>query len=97
MSIVIIKFNAQSISVVGHLIGEGVDYGIRNDERRYEVIFPAGTNCSSIDIPIIDDKYSEDDEEFTVRIIEESLPFGTALGKNTATDVKIIDNDSELY
>ena len=73
-----------------------MDYGVDKDERQYEVIFPAGTNCSSIDIPITDDKLSEVDEEFTIRIIEESLPFGVKLGNNTAQDVKIIDNDSEF-
>ena len=39
---------------------------------------------------------SEQDKEFTVEIMEESLPFGIHLGENTATDVKIIDNDSEF-
>ena len=73
-----------------------MDYGEENDKRRYEVIFPAGTNCSSFNIPIIDDKLSEGNEVFTVRIMEESLPFGIELGDNTAQDVKIIDNDSEF-
>ena len=82
--------------IVGHLIGEGVDYGEVGDNRQYEVIFPAGTDCSSIDIPIVDDKFSESDEKFTVEVMEESLPFGIELGENTATDVTIIDNDSEF-
>ena len=82
--------------IVGHFIGEGVDYGEVRDGRQYEVIFPAGTDCSSIEIPIVDDKFSESDEKFTVRIIEESLPFGIELGDNTAADVLIIDNDSKL-
>ena len=73
-----------------------MDYGGADDNRRYEVIFPAGTNCSSFIIPIIDDDYSEGDENFTIRIMEESLPFGIELGENTAQDVKIIDNDSEF-
>ena len=73
-----------------------MDHGEQNDEGEYEVIFPAGTDCSSIEIPIIDDDFSEQDEEFTIEIMEESLPFGIHLGENTATDVKIIDNDSEF-
>ena len=82
--------------IVGHLIGEGVDYGKGDDNRQYEVIFPAGTDCSSIDIPIVDDKFSESDEKFTVEVMEESLPFGVELGENTTADVTIIDNDSEF-
>ena len=39
---------------------------------------------------------SEPDEEFTVQIIKESLPFGVMPGYNTMTDVKIIDDDSEF-
>ena len=77
-------------------VGEGVDYGIGDDKRQYGVIIPAGTTCSSIEIPIKDDKISEPDEEFTIEIMEESLPFGIILGGNTMTNVKIIDNDSEF-
>ena len=73
-----------------------MDYGEENDKRQYEVIFPAGTDCSSFNISINDDKLSEGDEVFTVRIMEESLPFGIKLGNNTTQDVKIIDNDSEF-
>ena len=91
-----LKINAHLLHIVGCLIGDGVDHGEENDKGQYEVEFPAGTECSSIKIPIIDDKLSEKDEVFTVRIIEESLPFGIKLGDNTTTDVKIIDNDSEF-
>ena len=77
-------------------VGGGVDYGIGGDNRQYEVIIPAGTTCSSIEIPIKDDKISEPDEEFTIKIMKESLPFGITLGGNTMTNVKIIDNDSEF-
>ena len=91
-----LKINTQSLHIVGCLIGDGVDHGVQNDKGHYEVIFPAGTDCSSIDIPISDDNLSEPDENFTVRIMKESLPFGIELGENTATDVMIIDNDSEF-
>ena len=62
---------------------------------RYLVTFPAGTNCSSFDIPIINDALSEDDESFSVTILEMSLPFGTRLGDSNMTEVVIVDNDSE--
>ena len=57
--------------------------------------FPAGTSCSSFDIPIIDDIASEEDETFRVTIVDMSLPFGTRLGDNITADVVIEDNDSE--
>ena len=77
-------------------IGEGVDYGIGGDNRQYEVIIPAGTTCSSIEIPINNDMISEPDVEFTVQIMKESLPLGVMPSDNTMTDVKIIDDDSEF-
>ena len=73
-----------------------MDYGAEGDGRRHEVIFPAGTSCSSFEIPINDDAISEKDEAFTIKIVEESLPFGVTLGGNAKTDVMIIDNDSEF-
>ena len=91
-----LKISAQSLHIVGCLVGDGVDHGIVNEKGEYEVIFPAGTECSSIDIPITDDKLSEGDEEFTVRIMNESLPHGIKLGNKTTADVTIIDNDSEF-
>ena len=73
----------------------GFDYG-DNDTTQYIITFPAGTSCSSFDIPIIDDDTSEDDETFRVTIVDMSLPFGTRLGDNITADVVIEDNDSEL-
>ena len=67
-----------------------MDYGEVGNGERYQVIFFAGTNYSSIDIPITDDILLEQNEEFTIRIIEKLLPFGIKL---TTADV---DNDSEL-
>ena len=72
----------------------GIDYG-GNDTTQYIVTFPNGTSCSSLDIPIIDDKKSEDDESFRITIVDMSLPFGTRLGDNITAEVVIEDNDSE--
>ena len=72
----------------------GIDYG-DNDTTQYIVTFPAGTSCSSFNIPIIDDLDSEDNETFSVTIVDMSLPFGTRLGDNITTEVVIEDNDSE--
>ena len=92
-----LKIDAGFLSIVWYLIGEGVDHGTKGDNNKYEVIFPAGTNCSLIEIPIKDDKISEMNETFTVRIMEESLPFSVALGDKAMADVNITDNDSELF
>ena len=85
-----------SLYIIGYFIGGGVDYGEVGIGGRYKVIFFAGTNSSSTEIPIIDDLLFEQNEEFTIRIMEDLLPFGIKLGENATTDVKIIDNDSEL-
>lgn len=82
--------------IIGYFIGGGVDYGEVDNGGRYKVTFFAGTNSSSTEIPIVDDLLFEQNEEFSIRVMEELLPFGVKLGENTTTDVKIIDNDSEL-
>ena len=71
------------------------DYG-EFDTTQYIVTFPAGTSCSSLNIPINDDRELEDDETFSVTIVDMSLPFGTRLGDNLTAEVVIEDNDSEL-
>ena len=88
--------NTEFLPVIAHFIGGGVDYGEIGNGGRYKVIFSTGTNSSSIDIPIIDDLLFEQNKEFTIRIMEELLPFGITLGDNTMTNVKIIDDDSEF-
>ena len=76
-------------------VGGGVDHSMENVEW-YNITFPAGVTCSSFNIPIKDDKKSEGDEQFTITIMEESLPYGVTLGENTTATATIIDNDSEL-
>ena len=61
----------------------------------YLATFPAGTNCTSIDIPITDDNISEGNETFNVAIVNVSLPFGVTLGDHRETEVIIVDNDSK--
>ena len=78
---------------VDYLAG-GYDYG-DNDTTRYNVTFRAGRNCSSFDIPIINDTESEKNESFRITIMEMSLPFGIKLGDIITADVVIEDNDSE--
>ena len=72
----------------------GDDYG-DTDTTHYNVTFPAGTSCSSSDIPIIDDQELEDDETFRITIVDMSLPFGTRLGDDITAEVIIEANDSE--
>ena len=79
----------------GCFTGKGVDYGEGNITQ-YLVTFPAGINCSSFHIPIINDTRSEGDEEFSIAIMKQSLPFGVELDNDSkAADVLIVDNDSE--
>ena len=72
-----------------------IDYGDTNTTH-YNVTFPAGTSCSSFDIPIIDDNTTKHDYiTFRIRIVDMSLPFGTRFGDNITADVVIKENDSE--
>jgi len=73
--------------------GGGVDYG--GTDSKYEVTFPAGAICASLDIPINDDMISEKTEAFYVDILNLSLPLGVQLGDHSRTQVNIIDNDGE--
>ena len=77
-----------------YLSGGGTDYG-DNGTNMYLATFPAGTNCTSFDIPVKDDNISEINETFNIAIVNVSLPFGVTLGNRRETKVIIIDNDSK--
>ena len=76
-------------------VGGGIDHSNASIDQ-YQVTFPTGVTCSSFNILITDDEFSEGDENFTFTIMEESLPYGVILGDNTTASVIINDNDSEL-
>ena len=73
----------------------GTDYGKNATHYNVTIVLPAGTDCSSFDIPIHDDYISEEDESFMITIWSMSLPYGIMLGDNHTTEVFIKDNDSE--
>ena len=63
----------------------------------YNFTFPTGATCASPDasIPIIDDTISENDETFSITIMEVYLPYGIKLGSTKRATVFIEDNDSK--
>ena len=65
----------------------------QRNRTQYLVTFPAGTNCSSVNIPINNDSISEDNETFNISILIMSLPFGIKLGGIDEAEVVITDND----
>ena len=71
-------------------------YCSEGNKTQYLVTFPAGTMCASFHIPIINNRYLDKDEEFSITIMEQSLPFGVTRDNNSNTaDVLIVDNYSE--
>jgi len=74
-----------------YLIGS-VDYGPRGP---YNVILPAGRTRVSFDISIFDDNVLEENENFILTILAESLPSDIRLGDPDRTTVIIVDDDSK--
>ena len=71
--------------------GGGVDY----DSGPYTVTFPAGTTRASFDVPINDDNFCENNEDFTLTILRGTLPDGITRegGRGTVT---IVDDDCSV-
>ena len=84
--------------VTGCITGRGEDFDFMPpiSPRRYKFTFSAGDTCVAPDesIPIVDDKISEDDESFIVRIVKMSVPCGVTVTRDYTT-VIIKDNDSK--
>ena len=74
-----------------YVTGRGVDY----DSGIYTVTFPAGLTSIPFDISINDDNILEDDEDFTVSIISNTLPDRVTRGSTGRASVIIVDNDGE--
>lgn len=75
----------------------GVDYGYVPPSKMYNFTFPAGATCASSDssIPIIDDTISENDEMFSIALMETYLPYGIKLSGTARATIFIEDNDSK--
>ena len=70
----------------------GVDYGPRGP---YNVTIPAGRTTVSFDVLILDDNVLEENEEFILTILAESLPNDIRLGNPNKSTVTIVDDDSK--
>jgi len=61
----------------------------------YNFTFPANVTSRVINIPICDDIVLEEDEEFDVSIISNSLPDNVISGNVDQSTVIVVDNDGE--
>ena len=60
------------------------------------ITFPAGQTNTTFDVPIIDDKVREDNENFKLSIDETLLPTGVTRGTPGEATVTIVDDDCKL-
>ena len=61
----------------------------------YNVTIPAGHTSVSFDVPIIDDNILEDNENFSLVIIPESLPNLLSHGNPSMATMIIVNDDSK--
>lgn len=80
------------------LIGRGVDGGY-DPPKQYEIVFPVGETCASPNeaIPIIDDRISEETEEFYFSIIDISLPLGVEVENYFTIEIEDDDSKYSIY
>ena len=82
---------SQNVNSSNNVTGGGVDY----DSGLYTVTFTAGETSASFNVPINDDNILEDDEDFTLTVIESTLPAEVTRGDPFRATVTIQDNDRE--
>ena len=71
----------------------GDDYGT----GPFTATFPAGSDTSSVSVPIIDDQLQEDDETFTAQLqIPSDIQDSVVGGANTNAEVTIKDNEADI-
>ena len=63
------------------------------DSGPYTVTFPAGVTMVSFNVPINDDKISEDVENFMLTINQTSLPTDVSQHTASKATVSIVDNE----
>jgi len=83
--------SSQNVNSSNNVTGGGVDY----DSGIYTVTFPAGQTRVPIDVGINDDDTLENDEDFDITIIRNTLPDGVTRGNPGSATVTIEDNDGE--
>ena len=79
-----------------YFTGGNVDYGYA-PSKIYNYIFYAGDSEALPDanISIVDDLHFEEKENFSISIIDVSLPYGYEKNKNDSAEICIVDNDSK--
>ena len=71
----------------------GDDYGT----GPFTATFPAGSNMSSVSVPIVDDQLQEDNETFTAQLqIPSDIQDSVVGGANTNAQVTIKDNEADI-
>ena len=81
--------SSQNVSSSNNITDGGVDY----DSGIYTVTIPAGQTSVPFDVPINDDDIVEGNEDFTVTIVQSSLPDGVTRGNPGSATVNIVDDD----
>ena len=71
----------------------GLDY----DSGPYAITFTAGVTSIPFDVPINDDNILEQNEEFTLTILQDILPDGVTRGSADQTIVTIVDDDGKQF
>ena len=85
--------SSQNLNNGNIVTGGGVDY----DPGPYTVTCPAGVTSVPFDVPINDDNILENDEEFTLSILQHTLPDGVIRGSAGQAIVTIVDNDRKYF
>lgn len=88
-----ILYSINNILLWLHYLLESDDYVF---EEPYSIEISVGQTNISFNIPIIDDNIFEENENFDIIIIPESLPNGFTRHNPGETRITIVDNDGKL-
>ena len=83
--------SSQNVNSSNNVTDGGVDY----DSGIYTVTIPAGQTSVPFNVPINDDRSPEGNEDFTVTIVQSSLPDGVTRGNPGSATVTIVDDESK--
>jgi len=83
--------SSQNVDIGNNITGGGVDYV----SGPYTVTFPVGQSSVSFDVLINNDNLLEDDEIFTLTIMQNTLPNRVSRGSTSQATVTIVNNDGK--
>ena len=83
--------SSQNVNIGNNITDGGVDY----DSGPYTVTFPVGQSSVSFDVLINNDNILEDNEIFTLTIMQNALPNRVTRGSTSQATVTIVNNDGE--